>query len=128
MYASINKYSYNRLDELSSFRWYVRVSKYRDKELDITPEYLKEVFENQNGMCVYTKVPMKLWNYKTKGGNDKIYTASLDRIDSSKGYIKGNVQFISMAANLFKSTMSHEETIRFCKIIALNYKDNDIVQ
>ncbi len=122
------KYAGNKKDNLSPFRWYIRVSSYRDKQMDLTPEYLKEIFLKQGGKCIYSGVTLSLWDHKIKGGNNKIYTASLDRIDSSVGYIKGNVQFISMAANLFKHTMSHEETIEFCTIIANNFKDKDIVQ
>lgn len=112
------KWADNRKDELSPFRWYIRVSSYRDKEMDLTPEYLKDLFELQGKTCVYSGVTLNLWNYKDRGGNDKIRTASLDRIDSTKGYVKGNVQFVSMAANLFKHTMTHEQTLEFCKIIA----------
>jgi len=122
------KWADNRRDKYTPYRWYIRVSSYRDKEMDLTPEYLKDLFEAQNGKCVYTLVDLKLWDYKVKGGNDKIYTASLDRIDSDKGYVKGNVQFVSMAANLFKHTMTHEQTLEFCKIIHKNYQDKDIVQ
>jgi hypothetical protein len=34
---------------------------------------------------------------------------SLDRIDSDKGYVKGNVQVISYRANMLKSNASIEE-------------------
>jgi hypothetical protein len=44
--------------------------------------------------------------------------ASLDRIDSSKGYIKGNIQFISITCNYAKSDMSHEEMLTFCETIS----------
>ena len=50
-----------------------------------------------------------------------LYTASLDRIDSSKGYEIGNVQFISTAINYMKNTMSHEDTLKLCEIIAEKY-------
>ena len=60
---------------------------------------------------------MKLAEYKANH-NDPIYTASLDRIDSNKGYIKGNVQFISTAINYMKNNMSNEDTVKLCKIIA----------
>jgi hypothetical protein len=44
--------------------------------------------------------------------------ASLDRIDSSKGYIKGNIQFVSVIANYAKNEMTHDEMLYFCKATA----------
>lgn len=43
--------------------------------------------------------------------------ASIDRIDSTKGYIKGNVQIISRKANTMKSNATQDELERFAKSI-----------
>lgn len=49
---------------------------------------------------------------------DVTHRASLDRIDSSLGYIRGNVQYVSTPINYMKSTMSDLETKRFLKAIS----------
>jgi len=58
--------------------------------------------------CPILNVPLKLGtreNYE--------YTPSLDRIDNSKGYIKGNIQVISKKANSMKNSASVEELKAF---------------
>ena len=45
-------------------------------------------------------------------------TASLDRIDNSKGYIVGNVQWVHKQVNFMKGTMEQKEFIKFCKLIS----------
>ena len=46
---------------------------------------------------------------------DSIDDASLDRIDSTKGYIEGNVQWTTYQANVSKHTMTMDELYQFCK-------------
>lgn len=118
----ISQYAGNRKDLHSPFREHIRRINSRRKETDITIEYLKEIWESQKGICIYSGIQLVL--PKTRNKENKIVTASLDRIDSSKGYLKGNVQFISSVINYMKSTLSHEETLELCKIIAENYNKN----
>lgn len=106
-------------DELSPFRYHLRKSKSRNQEFNINLKYLKEVWENQKGKCIYTGVELEDWKDK---GNNSMYTASLDRIDSNKGYVIGNVQFVSKNINYMKNSLSHEETVELCKIISEYWK------
>lgn len=47
------------------------------------------------------------------GNGSSVWTASLDRIDNSKGYIAGNVWVISRLANTMKSNASFDELETF---------------
>ena len=46
---------------------------------------------------------------------DKKYGYSLDRIDSTKGYTKDNIQVISRIANIMKNNATEQELISFAK-------------
>ena len=105
----------NRRDEYSEYREHFRRCKRRGKEVDITLEDLKEIFEQQQGICVYSKVKLK--HIVLGELCEPIYTASLDRIDSSKGYVKDNIQFVSVAMNHLKNKMSHEEMLQAIEVI-----------
>lgn len=119
-YESIKNYSNNRLDEYTPFRYYLRNCKSRFKNFDLDLDYLKSIWDSQNGICPYSGAKLILSTY-TKGHKNPIYSASIDRIDSSIGYIIGNIQFVSTAINYMKNTMSHEETMTLCKIISDNF-------
>lgn len=49
---------------------------------------------------------------------DTSATASLDRIDSSQGYIEGNLRWIHKDLNIMKSNMSDREFLEWVKDIA----------
>ena len=59
--------------------------------------------------CPYMKIPLT----RTQGAGIVYSNASLDRIDSTKGYIKGNIRVISFLANQMKSHATEKELIRF---------------
>lgn len=48
---------------------------------------------------------------------------ALDRIDNSKGYVKGNVMVISHMANQMKSSANREELLKFAKWILSTYRE-----
>jgi hypothetical protein len=59
----------------------------------------------------------------TKIEKNPIYTASLDRIDSSKGYIKGNIRWVSRAINWMKNNMDDIMVWELIDILIKNKKD-----
>lgn len=91
-------------------------------ESDLTVEDLLEIWNKQNGICIYTGIELIL-NRSSKICKDQNNVASVDRIDSSIGYTKDNIQFISRTANLAKNTMSHEQMIEFCEMVRDFWKD-----
>lgn len=108
----------NRRDKYTPYRYTYRTIKARYKDVDITIDDLVEIWKKQNGKCPYTGYDLIL----PENGNikkiDIFHRASLDRIDSSKGYIKGNVQFVSTPINYLKSDKTDEEIRRFLRDIA----------
>jgi hypothetical protein len=86
--------------------------------INITIEYAWDLFLKQDKKCalsgLYLSFPTK-WH-------DRSGTASLDRIDSSLGYIKGNVQWVHKDVNMMKRTYSQEYFTNICKLIA-NYTE-----
>lgn len=97
-----------RKDEYSPFRYYLRRAKSRPHGYDIDLQYIKELWEKQKGLCAFSYMPLRLYDKNDKG-QSAINLASLDRIDSSKGYMKGNVQFVSAILNYAKLDMEDVE-------------------
>ena len=99
----------------SPFGYFVDKSRSRNLyEYDIDTAFLKELWEKQNGRCPYTGIQMILPESKKNFRKCRsIEKASLDRIDSSKGYIKGNVEFVCQGINFAKHDYSKEEVLQF---------------
>lgn len=101
------------IKEDSTFNLCIHQAKFRNrklkKEFDIDSEYLKELWNKQNGICPYTGIKMYLptcrAEYKRTPSLEKL---SLDRIDSNGGYTKGNVEFVCAGVNWMKHTYSQK--------------------
>lgn len=63
---------------------------------------------------------VKLEPYSGRSGGKK-NSPALDRIDNSKGYVKGNVTVISHLANMMKSSASKEELLAFAEWVQKAY-------
>ena len=47
-------------------------------------------------------------------------TASIDRIDSSAGYVAGNIQFVHKHINKMKNNLDEQCFIEMCKLVAFH--------
>lgn len=99
---------------LSYYNKIVRRAKFIKVDIDVSPDYLYELYLKQNKKCNLSGLDI---SFKTKW-SDPNQTASLDRIDSSKGYIENNVQWVHKDINFMKHTLSQEEFIKLCKAVA----------
>lgn len=46
--------------------------------------------------------------------------ASIDRIDSSLGYVRGNIEFVCLMANMAKNVWTRKDVLDFCKRVSEN--------
>lgn len=75
-------------------------------------------------ICPILGIPIiKEYKKGTKGGPSP-NSPSLDRIDNSRGYIKGNVRVISHKANTMKHNATSTELIRFAEWVLFTYKNS----
>ena len=81
---------------------------------DLTREFVLELFRN-SPVCPYFGTTLTYDSDFSKMG------ASLDRIDSSQGYVINNVWVISRLANTMKTNATYDELIAFANGI-LNQK------
>ena len=93
----------------------------RKFDFNLTIEYLWNLFLKQNRKCALSGIELQFGTLaKVKGKREQ--TASLDRIDSSKDYVEGNVQWIHKDINKMKQDFPEHYFIEMCGRIA-NFKN-----
>lgn len=76
----------------------------RNIKFNVSINFLEKIYNQQFEKCKFT--------HENISFDDK--TASLDRIDSSKGYVKNNIQWVHKDINLIKNNNSDIEFINNC--------------
>lgn len=84
--------------------------------VSVSIDYIDKLFCVQNKKCALTGIELSF------GKNLKKVTASLDRIDSSKGYIEGNLQWVHKDINNMKQLHTQEKFIKLCIMVAEHNK------
>lgn len=130
--CSVQKYSKNLVQMYGEIPYCVwrqiqKKSALKDKEFSVSVEYAWEIFLKQGKRCALSGQPIGFHTtrrYTKNGWKDSrwIHTASLDRIDSSKGYVESNVQWIHKDINWMKNSFDQNYFIHICKLIAEHNK------
>lgn len=105
-------------------------AKKRNLEFDISIEYIWELFKKQNGKCALTGMDITLISYLYDENSRKktklLTTASLDRIDSKRGYTKDNVWWVHKHINVMKNAYNFKEFVSYCIMVARHCKNHDL--
>jgi hypothetical protein len=94
-------------------------AKKRHLPINVSMKDAWDKFIQQDRKCALTGIPIHFptGRYIPDG------TASLDRIDSTKGYTIDNIQWLHRIVNYMKQKTSQTEFIEWCRKVA-NYSDN----
>ena len=87
----------------------------RNIKVSITKEQLHKVLVQSNGKCAISGLALDtMFNSCVK--------ASIDRIDSNRGYTLNNIQVVASCVNIAKSDLPQEDFIKLCKsVVDTNY-------
>ena len=109
-------------EDINGRYWYsiVHSAKLRNLEFNITIKDAWDLFIKQNKKCALTDISIV---FKDLGKQSNTQTASLDRIDSSKGYTLDNIQWVHKVINRMKTNLSISEFKNWCKLV-ISHEEN----
>lgn len=90
------------------------------QKIEVNLDYVYNVGASQDFLCALTGDELEF----TRGGQTWLgkwcnpNSCTIDRIDSDKGYVEGNIQLITWKANCLKQHLDNNEFIEFCKDVA----------
>jgi len=82
-------------------------AKSRNLDLTVSPDYIWGLFLSQQSRCAISGQKLAMGD-----------TASLDRIDSARGYAPGNVQWVHKSINMSKRNLADESFIDLCHVVS----------
>jgi hypothetical protein len=94
------------------------------QKITVTLDDVYYVGSSQDFECALTGQQLEF----TRGGTRWLgkwcnpNSCTIDRIDSTKGYVKDNIQLVTWKANCLKQAVPNDEFIEFCKDVARHNK------
>lgn len=89
----------------------IRGAERRGLIVEVSKEDAYGVFLDQNRKCALSGVP--IW-FPPRTNRPQEGNASLDRIDSSRGYILDNIQWVHKVVNRMKMDLTESEFLEWC--------------
>jgi len=87
----------------------------------MTLYFFRELVQKANGKCQISGLDLVY----EKGGRNP-FSPSIDRIDSSKGYVEGNVRIVCLIVNLGMSEWGSEPYLKVCNAIAAKQNNKTV--
>lgn len=97
-------------------------AKRRAIEFNLPPNFIHELYIRQGGACARTSVTLLASDSPGKSRSHK-HTASIDRVDTNKGYTVDNVELVSYICNSAKNAFTHEDLYEFCTQYIKTYEE-----
>ena len=115
-------YRYSKVSRARSPRSYLsQLRSYYGRRETLSLDFLEGLYHSQEGLCAVTGEVLQ----HTQGGGKNPYNMSIDRIDSSLGYLESNVRLVCYQVNLMKMELTDEQLKEWClKVLNGNPKDN----
>ncbi len=110
-----NNPNWKGYEKISADFWYRITTEAKARKIPfiLTIEEAWEKYLFQNGKCALSGLELSFERF----AKDK-RTASLDRIDSLKGYTKDNIQWVHKHINIMKRKHNQEYFVQLCKLVA----------
>ena len=96
----------------------IRGAASRNLSYTLSPQYLSGSYSEGNTSCALSGLPIDFEGH----------TASVDRIDSAKGYEEDNTQWVHKAVNQAKGSLTQDQFVYMCHLVAENQLKPEKVQ
>lgn len=101
----------------SFFNKYITGAHQRNKHWGISIQDAAEKLNSQNNVCALSGLKI---DAGASGCKLADITASLDRIDNSKGYEIDNIQWVHKDINMMRGSLPVDKFIELCKLVSTN--------
>ena len=91
----------------------------RGQEFSLTRQDFLDMWEQQDGLCVYTGLPLEL-------APNTLFSVSVERVNNDIGYTPDNTVLAINAVNKMKSDMSGEDFFHICKCVTQWLSDESL--